>query len=112
MRLTTSRNTVSSRWARSTFSDLRAFPSGAERGRGLQRKRLEQPLVLGVESALPLVEGLRDADDLALLVADRDAQDVPRAVAALGVELPVEALVGIGVGDDFGLALGEDGAGD
>jgi hypothetical protein len=58
-----------------------------------------------------LVERLRDADDLALDGADRHAQDVARGEAGLLVDRAVEAVVGVGVGDDQRLARGIDVAG-
>jgi hypothetical protein len=81
------------------------------RGR-LQREAFEQFLVLAVEIARLLVQHLGNADHLAVLVADRYAEDVARAIAGAAVHLLVEAWVGIGVGDDFRLAAGEHRTGD
>jgi hypothetical protein len=83
---------ASSRCWRSTFSNRRAFSSAAEAG--------------------VLVQHLGDADHLALLVADRDAEDIARAVAGVPVYVLVEARVLIGVGDDLRLAAGEHRSGD
>jgi len=78
----------------------------------LQRQAFEQALVLGVEVAGKLVQHLGDADHLALLVADRHAQDVARAIARLAIDVLVEPGVGVGIADDFGFAAGEYRAGD
>ncbi len=83
-----------------------------ERGGSLQRQAFEQALVFAVEVAGTLVQHLGDADHLAVLVADRNAEDVARAVAGAPVHLLVEARIGVGVGDDFRLAAGEHRAGD
>jgi hypothetical protein len=59
-----------------------------------------------------LVEGLEDAGDLALGVAHRDAEDGAGAVARRGVDVAVEAGVGVGVGDVDDLPALGDRAGD
>ena len=80
--------------------------------RGLQRQPFKQPLVFAVEVADMLVQRLGDADHFAVLVADRDAENIPGAVAGAPVDLLIEARVGIHIGDDFGLAAGEHRTGD
>ncbi len=92
--------------------DLLEQPRILERRGSLQRQPFEQALVFGVELSAALVQHLGDAYHLALLVADRNAEDVARVVAGVAVDVLIEARVGIGIGDDLGLAAGEDRAGD
>jgi hypothetical protein len=74
--------------------------------------RLQQVEVMLGEFAGTLVQGLRDANDFALHRLDRHTQDVARLEAGLFVDRTIEAVVGIGIGDDQGFARGVDVAGD
>ena len=79
---------------------------GDLRGKGLQPR-----LVIAGESPAAFVQHLGDADDLAVLIADRHAQDRAGKEAGLTVKGRIEAQIGIGVGDVDALARGEDRAG-
>jgi hypothetical protein len=105
----TSSSMASSRCWRSTRSNRRAFSSAADACSDRPSSRRWSSLS---KSPDLLVQHLGDADHLAVLVADRHAEDVARAVAGAPVHLLVEARVGIGVGDDFRLAAGEHRTGD
>jgi hypothetical protein len=80
--------------------------------RDLSRERSQPALVLRGERASALVQRLRDADRLARLVEDRDAEDGAREIAALPVERGIEAQVGVRVRDADRLPRREDDAGD
>ena len=83
-----------------------------ERDRHLRGKGAQARLVLVRKRAAVLVQHLRHADRLALLVDHRHAEDRAREVVGLLVERRVEAQVGVGVGDVDGLARLEHRAGD
>ena len=78
-----------------------------ERDRLLGRDRAQPLLVVLGERAAALVEDLGDADGVARLGHDGDAEDGPREVAGLAVERRVEPQVGVRVGDVDRLAGGE-----
>ena len=78
----------------------------------LSGERFEPRFVLLCERASPLIQHLRDADDLARLVSDRNAKDGACEIARLLVERRIEAQIGVSVGDVHGLSGGEDSAGD
>ena len=80
--------------------------------RALTGHGFEQVQVLFGELAAAFVERLRHADDFALDRLDRHAKNVVRGKAGLFVDRTVEAVVGVGVGDDQRLARGIDVAGD
>ena len=76
---------------------------------------LVDPLLVvdGEDGAAPLlVDALHDPDDLPALVLDRQAEDLPRAVACRLVDLLVEAGLAIGVGDVEPLPGRRDGTDD
>ena len=79
-----------------------------ERDGDLRRERLQPLLVLVREDAAALVQHLRDADHLVVLVDDRHAEDRPREEPGLLVEGGIEPEVGIGIGDVHALAGRED----
>ena len=84
-----------------------------QRHRRLRRYRLKERQVLGVKLCRrPLVQSLRDADDLAFDGAHRGAHDGPRLKARLPVDRRIEAGIRIGVVDDEAFAGGEDVPGD
>ena len=79
--------------------DLRVQERVLDRGRRRPRERSEQLLVLGGEGAVPPVQRLEHADDLALRVPHRHGEDVPRDVAAAAVHALVEARIRVRVVD-------------
>ena len=92
--------------------DVLEIPRTDERGGGLTRHRLEEREVVGAVLAGLLVQHLRDPDHLAARRGHRRADDAPRRVPGLLVDLPVEPGIGVRVVDDQRLAGREDAAGD
>ena len=64
-----------------------------------------------IEIAETLVQRLGYADHLAVLVVDRNAENIPGTVAGMPVDFLIEARVGIGVVNDFRLTAGKHRAG-
>src|SRR5438309_1556420 len=93
--------------------DLLVEQSIVDGRRGLPAQSGEQLTVfLAERSVAALVERLQDADDLAFQRAHRNAKDALRAVSRFLVHVPIEARIGVGVGNVDGLVRLSDGAGD
>ena len=73
---------------------------------------LEQREVIRVEGVVDLVQHLCDPDRLSLCIPDGGADQRPRPVAGLLVDVAVEARIGVGVVDDLADAAVEHGPGD
>ncbi len=92
--------------------DLLVQDGVLDRGRGRAGERAEELLVLGAEGALPAVQRLEHADDLAARVSHRHGEDGAGPVPRRLVHGRLEPRVGVRVGDPDRRPAGGDRAGD